>query len=117
MSFQYVKFNTETNEIAAGPQEGMAGQEGWYSYIPLQNRGLRDPVAYSMVNQDGTPFVVQVLTGEAEEQSWQETRALSYPKIVEQLDKLYHDIESGTLDQTGQFFLSIHEVKATNPKT
>ena len=47
---------------------------------------------------------------------YQESRRESYPQIAEQLDKLYHDIESGTLDQTGKFFTALKAVKDANPK-
>ena len=37
----------------------------------------------------------------------------SYPQIVDQLDKLYHDIDDGKLDKTGSWYLAI---KATKDK-
>jgi len=43
-------------------------------------------------------------------------RKLSYPLLEEQLDKLFHDIESGTLNQSGEFFNAIKEIKDANPK-
>ena len=36
--------------------------------------------------------------------------------MVEQLDKLYHDIENGTLDTSGEFFTSRKAIKDANPK-
>lgn len=43
-------------------------------------------------------------------------RQSAYPPIEEQLDKLYHDINNGTLDTTGQFFTALNTVKTDNPK-
>ena len=43
-------------------------------------------------------------------------RQLAYPPIEEQLDKLYHDINNGTLDNTGEFFTALNTVKTDNPK-
>ena len=39
-----------------------------------------------------------------------------YPQLGEQFDKLWHDINSGTLDNTGEFFTALKEVKDNNPK-
>ena len=43
-------------------------------------------------------------------------RQRAYPDIAEQLDKLYHDIDNGTLDETGEFFTALKTVKDDNPK-
>jgi len=39
-----------------------------------------------------------------------------YPPLGEQFDKLWHDINNGTLDNTGVFFTALKEVKDNNPK-
>jgi hypothetical protein len=43
-------------------------------------------------------------------------RQLAYPPLAEQFDKLWHDINNGTLDNTGVFFTALKEVKDNNPK-
>tara|TARA_Y100000361_G_C10955056_1_gene235792 strand:- start:161 stop:475 length:315 start_codon:yes stop_codon:yes gene_type:complete len=43
-------------------------------------------------------------------------RETAYPELKEQLDKLYHDIDNGTLDETGEFFTTLKTVKDDNPK-
>tara|TARA_S200002703_G_C3643894_1_gene197666 strand:+ start:246 stop:548 length:303 start_codon:yes stop_codon:yes gene_type:complete len=43
-------------------------------------------------------------------------RANEYPALAEQFDKLWHDINNGTLDNTGEFFTAINTVKTNNPK-
>lgn len=47
---------------------------------------------------------------------YQQPRMKSYPSVSEQLDKLYHDIENGTLNKDGNFYKSIKEIKDTYPK-
>lgn len=43
-------------------------------------------------------------------------RAESYPNIGEQLDMLWHAIDTGTLDKTSDFYTSLKAVKDTYPK-
>lgn len=43
-------------------------------------------------------------------------RANAYPALAEQFDKLFHDINNGTLDETGEFFTALKTVKDDNPK-
>jgi len=56
------------------------------------------------------------LQAEYEANQYQRDRAEEYPEIKEQLDKLFHDINNGTLDNTGEFFTAINTVKTNNPK-
>ena len=53
---------------------------------------------------------------DAEANSYKWDREASYPEIKEQLDKLWHDINNGTLDETGEFFTALKTVKDDNPK-
>jgi hypothetical protein len=39
-----------------------------------------------------------------------------YPDLTEQLDKLWHDIDQGKLDKTGDFYTAIKKVKEDSPK-
>ena len=52
----------------------------------------------------------------AEANSYKWDRETAYPELKEQLDKLYHDINNGTLDETGEFFTALKTVKDNNPK-
>ena len=45
-----------------------------------------------------------------------EQRVMEYGSIGDQLDKLYHDIDNGKLDETGEWFKAIKKVKDDNPK-
>ena len=47
---------------------------------------------------------------------YQKDRKEQYPDIGDQLDMLWHAIDSGTLDQTSDFYITLKEVKDNNPK-
>jgi hypothetical protein len=53
---------------------------------------------------------------DVEANGYKVARQSAYPPIAEQLDKLYHDINNGTLDNTGEFFTALNTVKTDNPK-
>jgi len=53
---------------------------------------------------------------QAEYDANQYQRDRVYPQLGEQFDKLWHDINNGTLDNTGEFFTALKEVKDNNPK-
>ena len=51
-----------------------------------------------------------------EQNGYKTARQNDYPALGEQFDKLWHDINNGTLDNTGAFFTALKEVKDNNPK-
>ena len=53
---------------------------------------------------------------DAKNDSYKSNRRNEYPTLAEQLDKLYHDINNGTLDNTGDFYTAIKTVKDKYPK-
>ena len=56
------------------------------------------------------------LQAEYDANQYQRDRAVAYPALAEQFDKLWHDINNGTLDNTGAFFTALKTVKDDNPK-
>lgn len=47
-----------------------------------------------------------------------EERRMSYPKLSEQLDMLFHEIEvNGTISNTGEWFTKLKEIKQKYPKS
>ena len=58
-----------------------------------------------------------VITEEEEKSFYRVRRSNEYPMIGEQLDKLFHDIDEGKLDKTGEFYKAIKDVKDTFPKS
>ena len=53
---------------------------------------------------------------EFEATQYQRDRAGDYPKIADQLDMLWHAIDSGTLNKTSDFYTAIKAVKDAHPK-
>lgn len=53
---------------------------------------------------------------EFDKKEYQRNRALEYPSIVDQLDMLWHAINSDSLDKTSSFYTSIKNVKDKYPK-
>ena len=49
-------------------------------------------------------------------EQYKRDRKDDYPEIGEQLDKLWHDINNGTLTTSGNFYTAINTVKTNNPK-
>jgi len=48
--------------------------------------------------------------------NYKNDRQVAYPALAEQFDKLWHDINNGTLDNTGAFYTALKTVKDDNPK-
>jgi len=56
------------------------------------------------------------LQAEYDAKVWERNRQAAYPKLSEQFDKLWHDINDGKLDNTGAFYTALKTVKDDNPK-
>lgn len=59
------------------------------------------------------------ITPEPPTPTYAEARSAAYPDVVDQLDSLYHDIDSGLLGEPAKkssFYLTRKEVKDTYPK-
>ena len=48
--------------------------------------------------------------------AYQRSRAAEYPQLGEQLDKLFHDINNGTLTTSGDFYTALNTIKTKYPK-
>jgi hypothetical protein len=46
-----------------------------------------------------------------EANGYKTARQIEYPALAEQFDKLWHDINNGTLDNTGAFYTALKTVK------
>ena len=51
-----------------------------------------------------------------EANGYKTARQMEYPALAEQFDKLWHDMNNGTLDNTGAFYTALKTVKDDNPK-
>lgn len=76
-----------------------------------------------LLNHDGSPFSENqrfgFFTGLAEHiaKQYQRDREHQYPKLGEQLDMLWHEINSnGSISANGDWFNAIKEVKDAHPK-
>ena len=59
------------------------------------------------------------LQAEYDSQAYARTRAEQYPELAEQLDLLWHAIDTGTLDDRdhrNKFYSTLKTVKTNNPK-
>ena len=70
-------------------------------------------------HSDAQPTEAEITTADAEwhtENDYKFERKLEYPDIGDQLDMLWHAIDSGSLDKTSDFYLALKAVKDNNPK-
>ena len=75
------------------------------------------PDGFNFVKVDTVDeYAEKNLTEIEDSMTYSDNRVLSYPDLGEQLDKLFHDIENGTLDANGEFFTTLKAVKDANPK-
>ena len=86
----------------------------WYSYIDVEAGSVYSNIK-SNYDDAAIPTEDEVNAKIAELQ-WEQSRISSYPALGEQFDKLWHDINNGTLDNTGAFYTALKTVKDDNPK-
>lgn len=108
----FVKFDKETKKIIAGAQ-AVKPDDTWIRYFPANRTHPRQACTYEYVEQ--MDAVIQIL-GEEYNPNYFQNRIDNYERIGEQLDKLWHDIDNGTLDTTGSFYKSIKTIKDNYPK-
>jgi len=86
----------------------------WYGWIDLSagevysNLKLNDETAVMPTEDEVNQKIAEL--------QWIKNRQINYPQLGEQFDKLFHDINNGTLDKTGEFFTALKEVKDAYPK-
>jgi len=86
----------------------------WYGWINLE-----DGEVYSnlKLNDDTATMPTEdEVNAKIAELEWKQNRISAYPQLGEQFDKLWHDINNGKLDETGEFFTALKQVKDDNPK-
>ena len=69
------------------------------------------PYTWSQVNTKKSALQTQY-----DNDAYKRDRKASYPEIGEQLDKLFHDIDNGTLTTSGDFYTALNAVKTAHPK-
>ena len=78
------------------------------------NVELTDDEAQEILNEWAENKRAKQLDEEAN--GYKTARQMEYPALAEQFDKLWHDINNGTLDNTGVFYTALKTVKDDNPK-
>ncbi len=68
-----------------------------------------DDTTVGMTYADGTYTAAVVTT------TYVDHRKMNYPELAEQLDNLWHDIDTGALDKTGTFYTALKSVKDDYP--
>ena len=86
----------------------------WYGWENLDGGEVYSNIV--LLDDTATMPSEEEVNAKIAELQWIKDRALAYPQLGEQFDKLWHDINSGTLDNTGEFFTALKEVKDNNPK-
>jgi len=112
MTNLFVKYDIENETVIAGPQ-GYQPDNSWVPFIQAENIKFRQATILQWSEEMGA---VLQLAAEEYTQDYSQQRRSAYPRIHEQLDKLFHDIDSGTLDKTGSFYQAIKAVKDDIPK-
>ena len=96
--------------------------EALESLTPNAEWVLREGVLEWLDSEETEPTALELsnevtrLQGVYDNKDYQRTRAAAYPKIQEQLDKLYHDMTAGKLDATGEWHKTIKAVKDATAK-
>ena len=86
----------------------------WYGW-----KNLEDGEVYSNIKLNDETAVMpteEEVNAKIAELQWEQNRRSGYPALGEQFDKLWHDINNGTLDNTGAFYTALKTVKDDNPK-
>ena len=110
--------------------------DGWFGWSDSSNKVyanliLQDKISNG-VNENNAPLLkdnphskpsesactagIAALQATYDNAAYKRTRAAAYPKIVEQLDLLYHDMTAGKLDATGEWHKAIKAVKDATAK-
>ena len=86
----------------------------WYGWVDIDgeknysNLKLNDDTAVMPTEEEVNAKIAEL--------QWEQNRRNGYPALGEQFDKLWHDINNGTLDETGEFFTALKSVKDQFPK-
>ncbi len=111
----YVQWDHENEEVLFGPQ-GLKGEgDNWYPYTDSGDITNPRTQTRRSIYVDEIETVIGVIEG-ISDLTWQQSRQNGYGGIEDSLDRLWHDIDAGTLDQTGTFYTHIKNVKDSAPK-
>ena len=96
-----------------GFEDPMGDSEELYVYANLswQSEDVTKPT------EEELNAKIALVQADLDATQYSEDRKEAYPDIGEQLDMLWHAIDSGTLDKTSDFYTTLKAVKDNNPKS
>lgn len=111
----YVRWDHESGSIVRGPQETIGAGDNWYPFVEAGR--VENPRTQRTICEFNPNIQAVVMRVEGSyELLYDQKRAAEYASLREQLDMLWHDINNGTLDQTGVFYNHIKSIKDAHPK-
>lgn len=96
-------------ELIPGVQFVIKGNS--YEDLVLVDENLTKPTQQELEDK------IAELQADFDAKGYQRQRAVNYPQIGNQLDMLWHAIDSGTLNKTSDFYTAIKAVKDAYPKS
>jgi len=70
-----------------------------------------------VLDEESIASELETLVTQKQSEEYKQIRAREYPRIADQLDMLWHAIDSGALNKTSDFYTTIKAVKDTYPKS
>jgi hypothetical protein len=96
--------------ISLMPNVRFSVEDNDFDKIEIQDGGVTVPSRQDIQNE------IERLQAIEDAVEYQHNRREQYPDIGDQLDMLWHAIDSESLDKTSEFYLCIKSVKDNNPK-
>ena len=93
------------------PNVRFSVEDNDFDKIEIQGAGVTVPSRQDIQNE------IERLQSIEDAIEYQHNRREQYPEIGDQLDMLWHAIDTESLDKTSKFYLSLKSVKDDNPKT
>jgi len=111
----YIKWNEEDSTADGFPSSMIVGEGNWLPFVegPAVSNARTQTTEYVYDVQGG--YVTQVIIGDAT-LAYDQAREGAHAPIADQLDKLWHDIDNGTLSKDGQFYNYVKDIKDQFPK-
>ena len=93
------------------PNVRFSVEDNDFDKIEIQDGGVTVPSRQDIQNE------MERLQSIEDAIEYQHNRREQYSEIGDQLDMLWHAIDTESLDKTSEFYLSLKSVKDSNPKT
>ena len=94
----------------------LVGANNWVTMVGLDYDTLFVKEGITMPTKEEFNTVKNIVENEYNNTIYKEQRVTQYPKIEDQLDMLWHAIDSGSLDKDSDFYKSLKAVKQQFPK-